>query len=225
MTNGRETVIGNIRRGLAVAGGEDGTRRAAVEARLRDAPVGIIPKRAQLPQDEKVALFIEMAKKAAATVARVDGADGIPAAVAAYLREHNLPAAIRTGTGDPVLDGLDWDGTQVEVGRGRAEPDDHVSLSRAEAGIAEIGTLVFASGPDNPTTLNFMPDVQIAVVRAGDVVGDYETSWARIRKRFGKGVMPRTVNQVAGPSRSADIEQTLLLGAHGPRNLHILVVD
>ncbi|MEI9915983.1 MAG: LUD domain-containing protein [Methylovirgula sp.] len=39
-----------------------------------------------------------------------------------------------------------------------------------------------------------------------------------------RGAMPRTVNFITGPSRSADIEQTLLLGAHGPRALHIIIV-
>jgi L-lactate dehydrogenase complex protein LldG len=48
--------------------------------------------------------------------------------------------------------------------------------------------------------------------------------WARIRYAYGKGGMPRTVNWITGPSRSGDIEQTLLLGAHGPRRLHILLV-
>ena len=41
---------------------------------------------------------------------------------------------------------------------------------------------------------------------------------------YGKGQMPRTVNWITGPSRSADIEQTLLLGAHGPQRLHVIVV-
>jgi L-lactate dehydrogenase complex protein LldG len=90
--------------------------------------------------------------------------------------------------------------------------------------VAESGTLALLSGPDNPTTLNFLPDTHIVVVDAGDIVGDYETVWRRLRERYGAGSMPRTVNFVTGPSRSADIEQTIILGAHGPRALHILVV-
>ena len=80
------------------------------------------------------------------------------------------------------------------------------------------------SGPDNPTTLNFLPDTHIVVVDADDIAGDYETVWQRIRALYGTGKLPRTVNMITGPSRSADIEQTLILGAHGPRALHILVV-
>ena len=62
------------------------------------------------------------------------------------------------------------------------------------------------------------------VLFADDIAGDYETVWRRIRETYGEGKLPRTVNLVTGPSRSADIEQTLILGAHGPRALHILVV-
>jgi hypothetical protein len=90
--------------------------------------------------------------------------------------------------------------------------------------MAETGTLILESGTDNPTTINFLPEVHMVVVRAGDIVGDYETAWTALRQRHGKGEMPRTVNMVTGPSRSADIEQTLLLGAHGPRRLHVMIV-
>ena len=96
--------------------------------------------------------------------------------------------------------------------------------SGAFAGIAESGTLTLVSGPDNPTTLNFLPDNHFIIVAASDIVGDHDSVWRKLRERYGKGVMPRTVNMITGPSRSGDIEQTLLLGAHGPRRLHIVIV-
>ncbi len=98
------------------------------------------------------------------------------------------------------------------------------SVSHAFAGVAETGTLVLASGPDNPTSLNFLPDNHIVVIDAKDVAGDYESIWPRLREQYGEGLMPRAVNLITGPSRSADIEQTLILGAHGPRRLHVIVV-
>jgi len=97
------------------------------------------------------------------------------------------------------------------------------SVSRAFAGVAETGTLVLTSGADNPTSLNFLPDNHIVVIDAKDVAGDYEAVWPRLREKFGD-LMPRVVNLITGPSRSADIEQTLILGAHGPRRLHVIVV-
>ena len=94
-------------------------------------------------------------------------------------------------------------------------------MTRAEFGMAETGSLVFASGPDNPVTLNFLGETHFAVLRAEDIKGGYEELWAAWRQR---GLTPRTTNFVTGPSRSADIGQTLQLGAHGPVALHIFLV-
>ena len=96
------------------------------------------------------------------------------------------------------------------------------AVSAAFAGIAETGTLALVSGPDNPTTLNFLPDNHIVVLPREAIEADYESVFAKLRGVYGKGGAPRTLNFITGPSRSADIEQTLLLGAHGPRRLHIV---
>ena len=218
----RATILGNIRRALGVTG-EEIARNATVGERLLKAPAGVIPARGRLPAEERVALFAKMAEAVSASVERVGTVDDVPPAIAAYLRSHNLPAAVRMGD-DPLLAGLPWELTQIVPARGATGGDDPVGLSHAFAAVAESGTLLLASGPNNPTTLNFLPETHIVVVGADDIVGDYEASWGLLRQRFGKWRMPRTVNMITGPSRSADIEQTILLGAHGPRRLHIVVV-
>lgn len=218
----RDAILGRIRRSLHVDA-HDAARKSSVIARLEGMPRSVIPARGQLPQAERVALFAQMAKKVAASVGHVAEPDDLPLAVAGFLRDHNLPASVRMGD-DRLVAGLPWERTQVEVKRGPSDGNDPVGLSHAVAGIAETGTLVLLSGPDNPTTLNFLPETHIVVVRAEDIAGDFESVWDDIRERYGKGEMPRTVNMVTGPSRSADIEQKLLLGAHGPRRLHIFIV-
>ena len=90
--------------------------------------------------------------------------------------------------------------------------------------LAGTGTLLLASGPDHPTTLNFLPETHVVMLRASQIAGPYEDIWDKVRATFGSD-LPRTLNFVTGPSRSADIEQTLQLGAHGPRRLHIVIVD
>lgn len=220
--SGREAVLGKVRRALGVDEGEP-QRLAKIEARLREPPAHLIPQRGQIDHAAQIELFCRMAEAVQASVARVKSGRAVPKAVADHLRRLNLPAELRMGA-DPRLSRLPWDKTQLTLKRGPSDGSDAVGLSHAEAGVAETGTLVLLSGPDNPTTINFLPDTHLVVIRAADIVGDYETVWRRLRERLGPGTMPRLVNMITGPSRSADIEQTLLLGAHGPRALHIIVI-
>ncbi len=219
-SSARDDVFANIRRSLHVTGHE-APRKAAVAARISAAASGIIPKRGQLDEAGRVALFIAQATATFCTVAEVSRSD-IPAEVARYLRDFNLPASLKMGV-DPRLTSLDWAATALDISSGRSDGHDLNGLSHAFGGVAETGTLIMISGPENPTTLNFLPDNHIVVVSRAEIAGDYETVLKRIRAKFGAGEMPRTVNFITGPSRSADIEQKLLLGAHGPRSLHIII--
>jgi L-lactate dehydrogenase complex protein LldG len=217
----RDLVLATVRRSLGVAGTE-APRRAAVAARLAGHPSGVVPARGQLADAARIDLFVRMVESAAGTVERITEPADIPAAVAAFLRRHNLPLAVRHGD-DPQLAALPWQRGLLEVRRGASDGNDLAAISHAFAAVAETGTVVLVSGPDNPTTLNFLPDIHIVVVGAADVAGDFESVMARLRDGFGPGALPRAVNMITGPSRSADIEQTLILGAHGPRKLHVIL--
>ncbi len=111
----------------------------------------------------------------------------------------------------------------LQIREGRAEATDLVSVQHAFAAVAETGTLMLPSAPERPTTINLLPDTAIAVLRASRIVGPYEDAWDLLRAELGG--MPRNVMLVTGPSRSADIEQTLELGAHGPRRLHVVLIE
>jgi L-lactate dehydrogenase complex protein LldG len=219
----RDTIMASIRRSLGVSG-EEAPRRKAVADRLRDHPTGVVPARGKLPPRERIELFRKMVAAAAGTVEEIPHGGDVPGAVAAFLRAHNLPMAVRRGA-DPRLAAMPWDKERtLDVTIGPSAGNDLAAISHAFGAIAESGTVMLTSGPDNPTTLNFLPDTHIVVVAAADVAGDYETLWQRLRERYGAGEMPRTVNLITGPSRSADIAQTLILGAHGPRRLHVMVI-
>ncbi len=219
----RDGVLATIRRSLGVTGRE-APRRDAVDGRLAAARPGIIPARGQLDGAARTALFCAKAEASAATVARVASEAAVPSEVARFLRDINAPATLRIGS-DPALAGLPWGGTALDLSTGPSAGGDVNGLSRAFGAVAETGTLALLSGQDNPTTLNFLPDNHLVVVAARDIAGDYESVFGRVRARYGQGHMPRTLNLITGPSRSADIEQTLILGAHGPRRLHVIVVD
>jgi len=221
----REAILNSIRRSLAVTGAED-SRRKIVAERIHAHRPNLMPERGKGDSAHLLALFAEMAGEVSATVARVENLDELPSAIQNFLRAHNLPQTIRHGA-DPLIEALPWQqhAPALERRRGRAVLADETSLSHAFGGVAETGTLILHSGSDNPTTLNFLPDNHIVILSAEDIAGTYEEVWDWLRRKFGEGNLPRTVNMITGPSRTGDVEQTIELGAHGPRRLHILIVD
>ena len=218
----RDEVLATIRRSLGVTGAER-PRTQAVADRLAGRPRGVIPARGRLDHAGRVAVFKAQAEKAAATVSVVGEPDSVPAEIARFLRDNNLPATLRRGA-DGRLAALPWDATALEVTAGASRGLDLNAVSYAVGGVAESGTVALVSGTDNPTSLNFLPDNHVVVLEADDIAGDYETVFARIQSGQGNAGMPRSLNLITGPSRSGDIEQTLILGAHGPRRLHIVIV-
>jgi L-lactate dehydrogenase complex protein LldG len=231
MNDARAAILGAIKSALADANLPETARPAKgprPAERLKAQHANLIPARGKLGIKARVDLFIREAERVNASVARVSGLAAVPREIAHYLSKHNLPTNLRIA---PALAEPDvpWTSqTLLSIVAGRASGTDEVGVSRAFAGVAETGTLVLVSGPKNPTTLNFLPATHVVVLRAKDVASDYEEAWARLRKENAaaeQGFMPRAVNWITGPSRTADIEQTLLLGAHGPQRLHIVIVD
>ena len=219
----RQAILDSIRRGLR-RGPLPADQRAMLEGRLAAHPRQLIPARSRVPRPEQIALFLRNLEKEFATFERLADVAAVPGAVAAYLARHNLPSRFAIA---PILADLPWaDRPMLTPEARRAHPDDLVCLTHGFAGIAETGTLMLPSDPARPTTLNLLPDTAMVLLRASDIVGAYEEAWDRLRAVGPQGVwMPRNVMLVTGPSRSADIEQTLELGAHGPRRLHVLLVD
>lgn len=219
----RDTILAKVRRSLKVSGEEPG-RRAAVASYLAEARQGLIPARGQLPQEERIAVFSKYAQKYGATVARIAAIDELPQEVGRYLKNHNLPASVRMGE-DPLLKSANFASEpMLTVLLGASDGTDLAGVSHARGAVAESGTLVLASGPDNPVTITFLPEHHIVAVRAQDIGGSLEEAFAGIAATYGKGELPRTVNFVTGPSRSGDIEQKIIMGAHGPRALHVVIV-
>lgn len=219
----RALVLSRIRTALGVAG-RDRERADAVERRLRTHPRGTIPARARGDRAALIELMTTMLEAQGAEASRATTEDDVVRIIAGDLREHALPPRLRMGT-DAQLAALPWAAApEVERAFGRADGEDRAALSRAVAAAAETGTLFLVSGSDNPTTLAFLPEVHFVLIRASDVVGAYEEVFDRLRAIYGEGVLPRTVNLISGPSRTADIEQTIVRGAHGPKRLHVVIL-
>ncbi len=220
--SGREAILGRIRKSIGSTS-EDAARRNTVETRLAGHPANLIPERATVTGEDRIALFVRHLEGQAATIDRIADTNELPDALGRYLRDHNLPARARMGT-DPRLNGVDWSKGSVEQLAGPAEADDVASLSHAHGGEAESGTLFLTTGPDSRVTLHYVPENHVVVLAAKDIGGSYEDAWNQVRKTYGPRKMPRTVNLISGPSRTADIEQTIIMGAHGPRRLHVIIV-
>lgn len=225
MSEARSRILDSIRSALG-RNAHDASARQRVETHLSGHPRNLIPARGQPAPELRTELFCAMATGVSATVERLTSLPRLPHAVADYLHNHGLAQEIRMAP-DGWLLSFPWDRRPaLSLSHGPARDQDAVSVTLALAGVAETGTLVLASGPDHPTGLNFLPETQIAVLPLPWIVGCYEEVWDlfRVRQARGEG-WPRTINLVTGPSRTGDIEQNIQLGAHGPRRLHIILVD
>jgi L-lactate dehydrogenase complex protein LldG len=217
----RDAVLGRLRRALG-RGRDTSALRRAINQRLAQPQANLIPARADLDRDGRVRLFIAQAEAVQTTVRRLDRYRDLPRAVIDYLRQNNLPPRLAMAS-DPELSEADWRSTMLEIHNGPAADSDLVGLTTAYAGIAETGTLMLASAPETPTTLAFLPETSLVVLRAERILRAYEDGLRLWRAE--RGALPRSINFITGPSRSGDIEQSLQLGAHGPRRLCVLLVD
>jgi L-lactate dehydrogenase complex protein LldG len=162
-------------------------------------------------------VFAERARLANAEVHFIESEAGVPQVVAELLRARNLPATVHV---PPNASDLAWESVPgLTLERSSPGPDD-AAVALAPFGIAETGTLAYPSRPDAPPSWHFRAGFEIAVIRAAAILPNMEDVLARLKP----GDLPSTVNFVTGPSRTGDIEQTLELGAHGPKALAILIV-
>jgi len=166
-----------------------------------------------------VARFRAKAEAASSTTDRVASEQQVPAAVARYLEAHKLP---KSGCVWPALAHLEWQGAGLALEARAAKGEDLVGVTGAYCALAETGTLMMCSGADTPASASLVPETHVAVVPVARIVPHMEDGWDLLR--VAQGSLPRAVNFISGPSRTADIEQTIVLGAHGPYRVHIVLV-
>ncbi|MCW5575134.1 MAG: lactate utilization protein C [Burkholderiales bacterium] len=211
----RANILARIRRGQGRGTTPRSAEREAVAQYLAAHPQGPRPDTG----NDAVARFRERALSLSTTIDELRSPAEVPAAVARYLRGLGLaPAAVCW----PEFAALDWRAQGLSVESRAARGDDLVGITGAFCAIAETGTLMMCSGPDTPPATSLLPETHIAVIAGSRIVTGMEDAWALLRA--GMKVLPRAVNFVSGPSRTADIEQTVSLGAHGPYRVHILLV-
>lgn len=205
----RDRILGRIASKLAASEPLD------IEAHIQSHPRGPAPEMKQ----DIATCFKERAGKLSSDVIEVARLDEVPVAAATYLRERNLPMQAVCW---PQFDSLDWNAAGLIVEDRKITGQDLVGITGIFCAIAETGTLMLLSGPDTPASMSLLPETHVAILPADRIVQSMEDAWALLRKE--KGQLPRAVNFVSGPSRTADIEQTVTLGAHGPYRVLIVLV-
>ncbi|ALG67190.1 LutC/YkgG family protein [Beggiatoa leptomitoformis] len=214
MTDTRQTIFNQIRQSLGRQESVNELTRQHLEARLQQHTIHEQPALNLSLLDK----FIYQVEKVAGTCEQVEQLSDVPACLMRYLHTQQLPTSVVM---DRHLKELAWS-SALTVAYRSAQIDDLVSVTHAFAGVAETGSIVMLSSPESPTTLNFLPDVHIVILSRADLLPHIESVWEKLRHT--NKAIPRTVNFITGPSRTADIEQTIQLGAHGPRRLHIILV-
>jgi L-lactate dehydrogenase complex protein LldG len=187
----------------------------SIRSRTRAAAPKPEPYRAPTITADFVAAFAEKAQAVNTEIRILEREDEIPTAIAEILRAHNLAARIHLPPNSDVT-GLDT----LTVLRDPPGPDD-TAVTRAPLAIAETGTLVQLARDASPASWHFRPGFEIAILRASDIVAHFEDAISRLRAQ----ALPATINLITGPSRTGDIEQTLELGAHGPKALAVLIIN
>ena len=212
----RETILSAVRNALGFPDASP-VSVAAEAAALLAHPDAVRPT--LLHPEDLLGSFIARLNsgKIAATTEEVTGMGALPTAVVRYLSRHAL-APVVTVQPCRELEALTWGASGITRSE---EANDGVAVSLARWGIAETGSLVFHSGPDSPTLLNFLPLHHIVCVRAETIVAYLESYWAEFKAW--QEDHPRNVNLITGASGTTDIEGALVIGAHGPGHLHVVV--
>ena len=222
MSSEREAVLERVRVALRKCGRDE---RAIAKAK------GVIEAHAKGPRPrmpvDLLGRFLRRATDMESTIERIRERSEIPGAVARYLHALELTASLAAqksnrGACWPEFADLDWTGAGLEIEARPTTGDDRLGITGTFCAIAETGTLVVLSGADTPTATTLLPDTHIAVLRADRIVAGMEEAFELVRSE--RGQLPRAVNMISGPSRTGDIEQTIVLGAHGPYRVHILVL-
>jgi len=215
----REDILGQVRAHLNRDAANAATGRAAIAATLAAHAQGPRPAVAT-EKSALVARFIEKSLAYSSTVDKVQTLAEAPAAVARYLKELKLPTQAVVW---PELAQLDWPGAGLAAAARGAQDADLVGITGCFCAVAETGTLMLCGSPDHPASVSLLPETHIALVSANCIVAGMEEAFALARAKLGQ--LPRAVNFISGPSRTGDIEQTIVLGAHGPYRVHLVIVE
>jgi L-lactate dehydrogenase complex protein LldG len=216
--NARDNILGKIRNAQVRTNAQaaaTGLHTETINRHLAQHPRGPQP----VPPDNLLACFKERALKLSSDVLQAADYLEVPTLLMHYLSEKKLPAR---GVCWPSLAELPWSAAGLDIQSRPANDQDLLGVTGAFCAIAETGTLMMLSGTETPATTSLLPETHVAVLDPCRIVATMEDAWDLMRKEYKQP--PRAVNFISGPSRTADIEQTVTLGAHGPYRVLVILV-
>ena len=111
------------------------------------------------------------------------------------------------------------EGAGFRVHRGQAPEVPGAGFSRASYGLADTGSVVLMASPEEPRARHLLPDVHVSLLPEDRILPGLDELFASVGRD-----LPSALAIVTGPSRSADIEQRLVVGVHGPKEVHVVLL-
>lgn len=217
MNDSRQLIFDRLKNKLGRTLVNESDGLTIIKEHIQTHPRGPIP----VFSKSNIEQFILKVEKVSGTVESIKNIAELPTAISNYMHSIGVENKL-VATSSTIIQETKWP-SDFEIEYRYAISTDTTSLNMAYAGIAETGSLVLHSTAETPTTLNFLPDNFICVIEAEKIHACMEDIWDSFRKD--NKDIPRTINIITGPSRTADVEQTIQLGAHGPRRLHIIILN
>ncbi len=211
----RKAIFSRIRKAQQRAAEPTAAELAEAQAYLASSAAGPRPEIGA----DLVGRFRQQAERTSQTIDEVEALADVPAAAARYLNGLGVaPTAIAWET----MASLDWQQAGLTVEFRPPVDEDLVGITGCFCAIAETGTLMLLSGAQTYASAALLPETHIAVIPLSRVVRSMEDAFALAKQE--RGELPRATNFISGPSRTGDIEQTIVLGAHGPYRVHVILV-
>lgn len=195
--------------------------RAALGPRAEDPRSNTLkPSVAKPPADNGslVDEFCEEVRRAGGHVAHVHSGAEVEKYIAGLLPvDNNSSVAVSDG---PLIRELALNGLQIQG----ALIDSAIGVTGADYALADTGTLVLVSGGEQHRLISLLPPVHVCLLSPQNIFPSLTQLLAHVDGEFySRGSAPQALTCITGPSRTADIEQTITMGVHGPQSLHVLI--